>query len=121
MAGPHRADAERSISADDGTRAGGRACLRLGGSLIQDLGYPFWQPAVSNLVHYVRSGDFVEALVRESQDVNELAFALGALAHHASDSFGHSIAVNRVVPIIYPKLRAKCGTKSCMPTRLRAM
>jgi len=81
-----------------------------GGSLIQDLGYyPFGSRRFSNLVHYVRSGDFVEALARESQDVNEYAFALGALAHHASDSFGHSIAVNRAVPIIYPKLRAKYG------------
>ena len=81
-----------------------------GGSLIQDLGYyPFGSRLFSNLVHYVRPGDFVEALVRDSQDVNEYAFALGALAHHASDSLGHSIAVNRVVPIIYPKLQAKYG------------
>src|SRR5687768_9103718 len=51
-----------------------------GGSLIQDVGYyPFGSRLFSNVVHYVRSGDFVEALVRESQDVNELAFALGAL------------------------------------------
>jgi hypothetical protein len=60
-------------------------------------------------VHYVRSGEFVEALIRESQNVNELAFALGALAHYASDNAGHPIAVNRVLPIIYPKLRAKFG------------
>ena len=81
-----------------------------GGSLIQDLGYyPFGSRRFSNLVHYVRSGDFVEALVHDSQDVNEYAFALGALAHYAGDSLGHSIAVNRVVPIIYPKLRAKYG------------
>ena len=81
-----------------------------GGSLIQDLGYyPFGSRRFSNLVHYVRSGDFVEALVRHSQDVNEYAFALGALAHHAGDSLGHSIGVNRVVPMIYPKLRAKYG------------
>lgn len=32
-----------------------------GGSLIQDLGYyPFGSRVFSNLVHYVRSGDFVE-------------------------------------------------------------
>jgi len=81
-----------------------------GGSLIQDLGYyPFGSRRFSNLVHYVRSGDFVEALVHDSQDVNEYAFALGALAHHAGDSLGHSIGVNRVVPIIYPKLGAKYG------------
>jgi hypothetical protein len=81
-----------------------------GGSLIQDLGYyPFGSRLFSNLVHYVRSGDFVEALVRESQTVNEYAFALGALAHYASDNAGHSIAVNRAVPIVYPKLREEFG------------
>jgi hypothetical protein len=83
-----------------------------GGSLIQDLGYyPFGSRLFSNLVHYVRSGDFVEALVRNSRNVNEYAFALGALAHHASDDVGHPAAVNRAVPIIYPKLRAKHGTE----------
>jgi hypothetical protein len=81
-----------------------------GGSLIQDLGYyPFGSRLFSNLVHYVRTGDFVEALIRDAQNVNEYAFALGALAHHASDSLGHSIAVNRAVPAMYPELRAKYG------------
>ena len=81
-----------------------------GGSLIQDLGYyPFGSAFFSNLVHYVRSGHFVEALIRNSEDVNEYAFALGALAHHACDSLGHSIAVNRAVPIVYPKMREKYG------------
>src|SRR5207247_1734674 len=37
-----------------------------GGSLIEDLGYyPFGPRFFSNLVHYVRSGDFVETLIRE--------------------------------------------------------
>jgi hypothetical protein len=83
-----------------------------GGSLIQDLGYyPFGSRFFSNLVHYVRSGDFVAALLGNSRDVNEYAFALGALAHYASDNLGHSIAVNRAVPMIYPKLRAKHGAE----------
>ena len=83
-----------------------------GGSLIQDLGYyPFGSPFFSNLVHYVRSGDFVAALIRESQDVNELAFALGALAHYSCDTLGHSIAVNRAVPLVYPKMREKYGSE----------
>jgi Zinc dependent phospholipase C len=43
----------------------------------------------SNLVHYVRSGDFVRELLLESQDVNEYVFALGALSHYASDIAGH--------------------------------
>ncbi len=81
-----------------------------GGAVIQDLGYyPFGSHFFSNLVHYVRSGDFVEALIREAQDINEYAFALGALAHYASDNVGHPEAVNRAVALMYPKLRAKHG------------
>ena len=80
-----------------------------GGAVIQDLGYyPFGSAEFSNLVHYVRSGDFVRELLRESQDANEYAFALGALAHYASDIAGHP-AVNEAVAIEYPKLRAKFG------------
>ena len=80
-----------------------------GGSLIQDLGYyPFGSHFFSNLVHYVRSGDFVAALVRDAQTVDEYAFALGALAHYASDNAAHP-TVNHAVPVIYPKLRAKYG------------
>ena len=80
-----------------------------GGAVIQDLGYyPFGSRDFSNLVHYVRSGDFVLELLLESQDVNEYAFALGALSHYASDIAGHP-AVNQAVAIEYPKLRAKYG------------
>jgi len=81
-----------------------------GGAVIQDMGYyPFGSKDFSNLVHYVRSGDFVRELLLESQDANEYAFALGALAHYASDINGHGMAVNQAVPIEYPKLRAKFG------------
>jgi hypothetical protein len=80
-----------------------------GGAVIQDLGYyPFGSVEFSDLVHYVRSGDFVQELVLQSQDADEYAFALGALAHYASDIAGHP-AVNRAVSIEYPKLRAKYG------------
>src|SRR5512140_1261142 len=80
-----------------------------GGAVIQDLGYyPFGSVEFSNLVHYVRSGDFVQELLRQSQDVNEYAFALGALAHYASDITGHP-AVNQAVAIGYPKLMARFG------------
>ena len=80
-----------------------------GGAVIQDLGYyPFGSVEFSNLVHYVSSGDFVQELLLESQDANEYAFALGALAHYASDITGHP-AVNQAVSIQYPKLRAKYG------------
>ncbi len=81
-----------------------------GGAVIQDLGYyPFGSKDFSNLVHYVRSGDFVRELLLESQDANEYAFALGALAHYASDITGHRMAVNQAVAIEYPKLGAKFG------------
>src|SRR5579864_3798592 len=80
-----------------------------GGAVIQDLGYyPFGSVEFSNLVHYVRSGDFVRELLLQSQDANEYAFALGALSHYASDIAGHP-AVNQSVAIQYPKLRAKYG------------
>jgi hypothetical protein len=80
-----------------------------GGAVIQDLGYyPFGSVEFSNLVHYVRSGDFVRELLTQSQDANEYAFALGALAHYVSDIAGHP-AVNEAVSIQYPKLRAKFG------------
>src|SRR5215467_439769 len=81
-----------------------------GGCVIQDLGYyPFGSHFFSDLLHYVRTGDLVVALIQDARDVNELAFALGALAHYVADTDGHSIAVNRSVAIIYPKLRAKFG------------
>jgi len=81
-----------------------------GGSVIQDLGYyPFGNKFFSNVVHYVRSGDFVEHLVRDAHDVNEFAFALGALAHYATDNTGHPEAVNKSVALMFPKLRSKYG------------
>src|ERR1039457_5180202 len=80
-----------------------------GGAVIQDLGYyPFGSKDFSNLVHYVRSGDFVRELLLESQDANEYAFALGALSHYVADIDGHP-AVNQAVAIEYPKLRMKYG------------
>src|SRR5258708_2575867 len=80
-----------------------------GGAVIQDLGYyPFGSGEFSDLVHYVRSGDFVRELLLESQDANEYAFALGALSHYAADIAGHP-AVNQAVAIEYPKLEAKFG------------
>jgi hypothetical protein len=80
-----------------------------GGAVIQDMGYyPFGNKEFSDLVHYVRSGDFVLELIKESQNADEYAFALGALSHYAADVTGHP-AVNEAVAIMYPKLRAKFG------------
>jgi Zinc dependent phospholipase C len=81
-----------------------------GGSVIQDLGYyPFGSRFFSNLLHYVRTGDFIASMLRNAQNADEYAFALGALAHDAADNVGHPEAVNRSVPLMYPKLRAKYG------------
>ena len=80
------------------------------GCIIQDMGYyPFGSKFFSDLVHYTRSGDFVLNLIREAHTVNELAFALGALAHYAADTQGHSVAVNPSVGLQYPKLAKKYG------------
>ena len=80
-----------------------------GGSMIQDMGYyPFGNKYFSDLVHYVRSGDFVENLISEASNIDEYAFALGALAHYAADITGHP-TVNEIVAMQFPKLRARYG------------
>jgi hypothetical protein len=81
-----------------------------GGAIIQDLGYyPHGSHFFSDLTHYCRSGDFILALLRDSQDLNGYAFALGALSHYAADNDGHKIGTNPSVPILYPKLNKKFG------------
>jgi len=80
------------------------------GAIVQDMGYyPFGSKFFSDLVHYVRSGDFIVSLIRNAQNLDEYAFALGSLAHYAADTAGHAVAVNRSVPMEYPKLRRKYG------------
>lgn len=82
-----------------------------GGSLIQDMGYyPFGSKYFSDLTHYVRSGDFIINMLQESSDLNEFAFALGALSHYAADNSGHP-TINRVTTIEFPKLRKKYGDR----------
>jgi hypothetical protein len=71
--------------------------------------YPFGSKFYSDLTHYVRSGDFILNLIRDSQNLDEYAFALGAMAHHAGDNNGHRMAVNVSVPLLYPQLRTKFG------------
>ena len=81
-----------------------------GGAIIQDMGYyPHGSFFFSDLTHYVRSGDFVLALLRDAKDLDGYAFALGALAHYVADIDGHPIGTNRAVPILYPKLKRKYG------------
>ena len=81
-----------------------------GGCIIQDMGYyPFGSKFFTNLVHYARSGDFIVNLLKDSQDLNDYAFALGALAHYATDNDGHAIAINPSVGLEFPRLRRKFG------------
>jgi len=94
-------------SEDDLRKA--HACA-YGGSIIPDIGYyPMGSLYFSNLVHYVRSGDFVVAMIDESTNLREYAFALGALCHYEADRLGHSIATNKAVPILFKRLRKKYG------------
>jgi hypothetical protein len=80
-----------------------------GGCLVQDMGYyPFGNKYFSDLTHYVRSGDFILNLLKEASNLNEFAFALGALAHYSSDNMGHP-TINAAVGIQFPNLRKKFG------------
>jgi hypothetical protein len=97
-----------AATADDLKRAHGYA---YGGAIIQDLGYyPHGGIQFSDLTHYVRTGHFVVALISEAHDLNELAFALGALSHYTSDLDGHGLATNLAEPMLYPRLRKKFGS-----------
>jgi Zinc dependent phospholipase C len=81
-----------------------------GGAIIQDLGYyPHSNARFSDLTHYVRTGDFIAALIAESQSLDEFAFALGALSHYMSDIDGHRLATNPGEAMLYPKLKRKYG------------
>jgi hypothetical protein len=81
-----------------------------GGAVAPDMGYyPFGNPFFTDLIHYVRSGDIVKALLDEAQTLNELAFAVGFLAHYNADNHGHPEATNISVPLVYPKMQKKFG------------
>ena len=72
--------------------------------------YPHGSEFFTNLTHYVRTGDYVMALLKEARTLNEYAFALGNLCHYQADMNGHRIGTNRSVPVIYPKVGAKYGS-----------
>ena len=82
-----------------------------GGAVTPDMGYyPFGSALFTNLVHYVRSGDMVNALLKDANNINEYAFALGFLSHYNADNYGHPLATNRSVPLVYSRMRRKYGT-----------
>ena len=81
-----------------------------GGAVAPDMGYyPFGSKLFTNLVHYVRSGDFVMIMLQEAETLDEYAFALGVLSHYNADDYGHPLGVNVSEPLIYPKVRRKYG------------
>ncbi|WP_345949108.1 zinc dependent phospholipase C family protein [Mucilaginibacter sp. PAMB04274] len=81
-----------------------------GGSLVADIGYmPGGNAYFTDLLHYVRSGEFITNLLGEARDLNEYAFALGAMSHYIADQYGHSMATNVTVPELYPDLKRKFG------------
>jgi hypothetical protein len=81
-----------------------------GGAVAPDMGYyPFGSVLFTNLVHYVRSGDFVQSLLEEQKSLTDYAFALGVLCHYMADTYGHPLGTNRSVPLIYPEIGKKFG------------
>lgn len=80
------------------------------GAVLQDAGYYYYRGSAkaveevehfSDMTHYARSGDFVTNLFATATDVDELAFALGALTHYMGDIEGHSLATNLSVPLSF--------------------
>ncbi len=81
-----------------------------GGATVQDMGYyPFGHQIFSNLTHYVRPGEFIDNLFRDSETVDDYAFAIGALSHYVGDNTGHRYATNLSTPIEFPPLEKKYG------------
>ena len=80
-----------------------------GGSVIQDIGYyPFGSHVFSDFTHYVRTGDFVQAMLNDAQTLEEYAFALGALSHYVADINGHPY-INLSVGVEFPELARMYG------------
>jgi hypothetical protein len=83
-----------------------------GGAIMPDIGYsPFGSMLYTDLVHNVRTGDYVQALIEEAENLNEFAFALGSLAHYMADNYGHLLGTNVAVPLVYPKVKNKFGNR----------
>jgi hypothetical protein len=100
---------KRFPNASDQDLSDARSYARAG-SHLPDLGYfPLGSREFTDLLHYVRSGDFINRLIAESNSIDEYAFALGVMAHYEGDTVGHPLATNLAVPIIFPKLKNEYG------------
>jgi hypothetical protein len=96
-----------NASAEDLKKAHAHA---YGGSIVQDMGYfPFGNTFFTDLTHYVRSGDFVENLLKSATTVEEYGFALGAMSHYNADIHGHPLGTNKAVALVYPEVRDEHG------------
>src|ERR1022692_2561641 len=71
--------------------------------------YPFGSKYFSDLVHYVRSGDFVEAWCAALKTWMSWPSHWALWRTTPRINNGHPIAVNRAVAMEYPKLRAQYG------------
>ena len=81
-----------------------------GGAVAPDMGYyPRGSRLFTDLVHYVRSGDMVNALLKDADNIDQYAFALGFLSHYEADKYGHPLGTNRSVGLVYPKVGEKYG------------
>jgi hypothetical protein len=81
-----------------------------GGSLVADMGYyPFGSRLFTDLLHYVRTGDFVQNMLDDAKDIKEYSFALGTLAHYYADNYGHPIGINPGLPLIFEKAKTCFG------------
>lgn len=99
----------RFPNATDDELTDARAYARAG-SHLPDLGYfPLGNRLFTDLLHYVRSGDFITSLITEARTPQEYAFALGVMAHYEGDTIGHPLATNLAVPILHPKLEGEYG------------
>ena len=65
--------------------------------------YPFGSKEFSDMLHYVRTGEFVNNLLKDADNLNEYAFALGALGalpgRHNRSSFCRTGDCSRVSAI----------------------
>jgi Zinc dependent phospholipase C len=81
-----------------------------GGALAPDMGYyPLSCKLFTDLIHYVRSGDFIESLFSNAQNLNDYAFAAGVLCHYYADVYGHSEGINVSVPLLFRAMRKRYG------------
>ncbi len=51
----------------------------------------------------------IKSLLNNAENLNQFAFAIGFLSHYYADNFGHPMATNKSVPLVYEKMKRKFG------------